>query len=1085
MNETNLSTTTNSNSSTDRWVGLGIIAGLMILSIVGILAGFRQIALVHNRKVFVEESHRRAVELDHWILQSQMIGMVRSLGVSGGVLSEVIQGGLVDDPELIERLERIRQFASAAIVYVMDDTGTVVACTPFGEKKETLTGKNYSFRPYFTASMKGQDVVYPAMGITTHQRGIYYSAPAYCKDEGDQLQIKGVVVIKVGLDGVDDYLEQYPDPIALVTSSGIVFATNRPEWMYASVFPVDTSRGMRMTDDSQMNLLGSDSSAIRLAVNLSEKSVYLNDHQYAVESSELSLQDAGGKWTLISLADPSYWFPWEKAAANGGILMILEVLGIIAIRSKRRQRMMSIAAIETDRKLRTMMNNLPGMAYRCRNDREWTMEFLSDGCRELTGYSPEDLMENAVVSFGDLIHPDDREMVWETVQRGIEGGHSFQMEYRIRNANGQEIWIWEQGIGIVRNGFLEALEGLMLDITARKLAEQARQISKDKLSQIIMGSPVAAFVIDERHIITHWNQACSALTGIPAESIVGTNQAWKAFYRESRPVLADLLVDRQETTVFQQWYGAKWKPSAVTEGAVEGEDFISLLKPDGKWLFFTAAPLRDPQGRIIGAIETLQDFTERKRTEQSLRLARDEACRARVEIEQVNRKLELTVEKANLMAREAVNANRAKSEFLANMSHEIRTPMNAVIGFADLLVEEPLTDTQLDYARTIGSSGRHLLEIINDILDFSKIEAGKLTTDIVDCSLHEILSGVESLMQPVAKTKGLQWTIECPPSIPDHIGTDPARLRQCLINLIGNAIKFTESGKVILRVEPVTVESKRMLQFEIEDTGIGIPLDKQQVIFEPFSQADGSTTRRFGGTGLGLAITRQLIRLMGGRITLVSTPGKGSTFRFTIPLQLMCDSRGNMSAKDSPVSEVGASPKFSAYRILVAEDNPANQILMETILSRLGMTVTIVEDGVQVVQKALNESFDLILMDIQMPNRNGLEAARILRSEGVKIPIVALTAYAMKGDDKKCFDAGCDAYLTKPIKRERLLEELTRFLGPADEQFVWESMTQVQNQVEECNRLCEEAIHPTQPDAPEEDEDPSTPDPSSPDQTEE
>jgi PAS domain S-box-containing protein len=1048
----------------------------MILSIGATLAGFGQIALVQNRKDFIEEAHKRAAELDHWILQSQVIGMVRCLGVSSRSLSEVVQGGSLDDPELVEQLEQIRRFISAAIVYVMDSTGTVVACTPYGEKKETLTGKNYSFRPYFTEAIQGRDVIYPAVGVTTNQRGLYYSAPAYCVCENEcGSEIKGVVVIKMGLDAVDDFLEQYPEPVALVSPQGVVFASNRPEWMYGSAFPAEASPTSILPDKPQSGQSVPENPGVPLPVNLAEKTVHLNQRHYAVEQSELTLHDAAGNWKLICLANQSNWVPLSRAVSIVIILVVLYGLGIVILLVRRRQKAASLAAIESDRKLRTLMNNLPGMAYRCRNDKDWTMEFLSEGCRELTGYAPLELTGHTTFSFSDLIHPNDQEMVWATVQRAIEEQRPYQMEYRLRNSKGQDIWVWEQGVGIIRNGRLEALEGLIIDITARKLAEQARQISKDKLAQIIKGSPVPTFVIDEQHVVTHWNQACSNLTGIPADNIIGTNHPWTAFYPSPRPVLADLIVDQKDLAELQQWYGTQCQPSSITEGAIECEDHIAQLDAGGKWLFFTAAPIRDPQGRILGAIETMQDITERKQSEQTLRVARDEACQARSQVEQINRHLELAVEKANLMAREAVLASQTKSEFLANMSHEIRTPMNAVIGFADLLAEEQLTEAQLDYARTIGSSGRHLLSIINDILDFSKIEAGKLTTEVVECSLDEILSGIETMMRPAAQDKGLQWQVERSSLVPDRICTDPARLRQCLINLIGNAVKFTESGQVILRVEPVTIESKPMLQFEIKDSGIGIPPDKQQAIFEPFSQADGSTTRRFGGTGLGLAITRQLIRLMGGRITLSSETGKGSTFRIMIPLQVECDSCQSSPVKDSTSLSVDgkALPRFSANRILVAEDNPANQMLMKTILTRLGMKVTIVEDGVGVVQKALTEPFDLILMDIQMPNRNGYEATRTLRKEGVTLPIVALTAYAMKGDDKKCLEAGCDAYLTKPVKRDLLVELLQRFLGPADDQFVWESVTRLQNQVEECSRLCDEAIKPAESDDDAESENPS------------
>ena len=521
VNDAKLSVVLANRPSSGKWVGYGILLGLMILSIGATLAGFRQIAMVQSRKDFVEETHKRAAELDRWILQSQIIGMVRSLGISSFAMSEVVQGGAIDSPELVEQLERVRQFASAAVVYVMDATGTVVASTPYGEKKEILTGKNYSFRPYFTEALQGRDVVYPGVGVTTNQRGLYYSAPVYCvcKQCTDECEadctsrIRGVVVIKMGLEAVDEFLEQYPDPVALISSQGVVFASNRLEWMYGSAYPEDASFASPVSTIPQPGLSVSDSPAVPLPVNLAEQTVRLNQRHYAVEQSELALHDSVGNWKLICLADQSRWVPLSQTASIVITLTILYGLGIVLFLVRRRQKAASLAAIESDRKLRTLMNNLPGMAYRCRNDRDWTMEFLSEGCRELTGHSPRELVENSVLSYNDLIHPEDREMVWATVQRAVEEERPYQMEYRLRNSQGRDIWVWEQGVGVFRNGYLEALEGLIIDITARKLAEQAQQIGKEKLAQIIMGSPVAAFVIDEQHFVTHWNHACYTSDG--------------------------------------------------------------------------------------------------------------------------------------------------------------------------------------------------------------------------------------------------------------------------------------------------------------------------------------------------------------------------------------------------------------------------------------------------------------------------------------------------------------------------------------------------------------------------------------------
>jgi signal transduction histidine kinase/CheY-like chemotaxis protein/HPt (histidine-containing phosphotransfer) domain-containing protein len=381
---------------------------------------------------------------------------------------------------------------------------------------------------------------------------------------------------------------------------------------------------------------------------------------------------------------------------------------------------------------------------------------------------------------------------------------------------------------------------------------------------------------------------------------------------------------------------------------------------------------------------------------------------------------------------QAEAANAAKSEFLANMSHEIRTPLTGILGFADVLRRGVGSREQrANYLETIQSSGQHLLTLINDILDLSKVEAGRMECERVRCSPHEILSEVLSVLRVRAQEKGLRLDCEWTTPIPDSIETDPARLRQLLMNLANNAIKFTEAGRVVIRASVYPNRPEPRFLCEIEDTGIGIHPEHLERIFLPFDQADNSITRKYGGTGLGLAISRNIVKELGGTITVESVLGRGSRFRITlesgslddVPLSAKYDCDALRPGLPRLPTELTPNT-LPPIRVLLVDDGETNRDLVSLVLREAGATVVCAENGQVGLERAREDAFDLILMDMQMPVMDGYTATRTLRSLGFRIPILALTAHAMRGDQEKCLAAGCSGYLSKPVQIDQMIETI-------------------------------------------------------------
>lgn len=615
-----------------------------------------------------------------------------------------------------------------------------------------------------------------------------------------------------------------------------------------------------------------------------------------------------------------------------------------------------------------MFENFPAVVWK--TDIEGKNEYVNKNCYNFTGKYKEDCLAFEWLTY---IHPEDKDKCYELYNKSFENKQPYDMEYRALNSSGEYRWIQSINRPVKNSdGKFDGYIGIGLDITDRKIAEEGLnryKILSEKVRDII-------HFIDTEGNIIDVNQSGLNSYGYTYEEFLKLNII---DLRAEGVITSELLrsFDKEGAfyeTVHRRKDGSKFPVEISCQGAEIG----------GK--------------RVL--ISIIRDITERKSGENNLKAAKEAA----------------------------ETANRVKSEFLANMSHEIRTPINGIVGMVDLTLLTELNNEHKENLMIVKSCANSLLKIINDILDFSKMEAGKLKIENINFDIKYLVEEIIKSHSPSAIIKGIELNYEFSSNIHQYVVGDPNRVKQILNNIISNAIKFTESGEVWIKVKEIkSNDNKVEIQFVVEDSGIGIPEEKMCELFQSFSQLDGSITRKFGGTGLGLVISKQLSELMGGRLRVESKKGIGSKFYFTLNFNIgtMIETKSIQSSKLMKLDR--------RYNLLLAEDNNVNQMIITRILRNRGYYIDTVSNGLEAVEMCGKKSYDAILMDIQMPVMDGIEATKRIKENNKNTPIIAITAYALKGDRERFLAQGIDEYVSKPVKIDELLSTINKCLSPDKE----------------------------------------------------